>query len=107
MARPKVFDYDPASDETIVTEGVEGAALTWFGIDVDRQIVHIVCKEGTLNVTGDGIEAPTRTGQQESLEGQEAIDFYTANKAAIDAVVQAALEKWAELRAKTGSVISS
>lgn len=107
MPRPKVFDYDPASDETIVTQGVQGAAVTWVGIDVDGQTVHIVCNEGSLNTAGDGIEQVTRSRQQETLEGQEAIDFYTANKTAIDALIEAALETWAARRSKTGSVIIS
>ena len=107
MARPKIVDYDPASDEQIVTEGVEGCALTWLGMDIDRQIIHIVCQEGPLNQAGDGIETATRTGQQETMEGADVTAFYTVNKAAIDALLQASLEKWVELRGKTGQVVIS
>lgn len=105
MARPKIVDYDPGSDEQIVTEGVEGCALTWLGFDIDRQVMHIVCEEGALNVGGDGIETATRTGQQETLEGVDVATFYTVNKTALDSLIQAALEKWVELRGKTGSVV--
>jgi hypothetical protein len=107
MARPRIFDYDAASDETIVTEGVEGAVPTWIGIGLDRQIMHIVCNEGVLNATGDGIETVTRSGQQVTLDGADVVDFYQANKATIDAFLEAAMSKWAEVQGKTGAVISS
>ena len=107
MARPKVIDYDPASDETIVTAGVEGARLTWFGIDPDRQIIHIVCEEGTLTVSGDGIDTATRTGQQMNLEDADFVDFYVANKTTIDEIARVALLKFAELKGKTGVVIET
>ena len=107
MARPRIFDYDVASDEQIVTEGVEGAVVTWLGMDIDRQVIHIVCSEGTLNATGDGIDVVTRSGQQETIEGADTVTFYTANKAAIDSLIAAALETWAVLRSKTGTVVES
>jgi len=107
MARPRIFDYDAASDEQIVTEGVEGAVCTWFGIDVERQVMHIVCNEGTLNATGDGIEDITRHGQQENFIDSEFVSFYQANKAALDSILTAALETWAARRSKTGQVVES
>ena len=107
MARPKVFDYDAASDETIVTAGVQGAKLAWFGIDPDRQIVHIVCNEGNLVPSGDDLETITRKAQQINLEGQDFVDFYTANKATIDELHRIALSAWAAERAKNGTVIES
>jgi hypothetical protein len=107
MARPRIFDYDAASDETIVTEGVEGAVLTWFGMDIDNQVIHIVCSEGTINATGDGIEDVTRSGQQETLDATDTVTFYQANKTEIDSIISAALETWAARRSKTGDVVES
>lgn len=105
MARPKVIDYDPASDETIVTAGVEGAEPQWIGFDINKQIIHIVCNEGTLSIGGDDIDTITRHGQQETLTGTDATDFYTTNKTAMDALIEAALTTWAIRRGKTGTVI--
>jgi hypothetical protein len=107
MARPKVYDYDTASDEAIVTEGVEGAKLAWFGIDPDRQIVHIVCNEGDLVTAGDDLDTVTRRGQQINLEGADFITFYTANKTLIDDLHRVVLNAWASEKAKTGTVIES
>lgn len=105
--RPRLFDYDVASDEEIVTEGVEGAVPTWVGIAIDRQIIHIVCQEGVLNVTGDALDVVTRSGQQETMEGSDVVDFYQANKATIDDLLRAAMETWAARRGKTGIVVES
>ena len=107
MARPRIFDYDTQSDEQIVTEGVEGAIATWIGIGIDQKVIHIVCDEGTLNATGDGIETVTRSGQQVSLEGDAVNTFYAANKSTIDALIEAALNEWAAQKSKTGSVVIS
>lgn len=107
MARPRIFDYDVSSEEEVVTEGVEGAMMTWFGLDIENQRIHIVCSEGTLNGTGDGIESVTRSGQQVSMEGTPVNTFYAAHKAALDEIIQAALETWASNRSKTGEVIIS
>ncbi len=107
MARPRIFDYDAGSDEEIVTQGVEGAVPRWIGIDIDNQIIHIVCDEGVLNGTGDGIETVTRKSQQENLEGSDVVTLYTAHKAAFDEIIQAAMETWAARRSKTGAVVSS
>ena len=107
MARPKIFDFDPASEETVVTQGAECAELQWFGINPENGLVHIVCNVGTLNATGDGVEDITYRAIQITLEGQDALDFYTANKTAIDAIHSAALEKWALDKGKTGEVIES
>ena len=111
MARPKVIDYDPASDETVVTSGVEGAEVVWFGIAVARQIVHIVCNEGSLSIDGDEIDTVTRKGLQVTLDGADALSFYTANKTAIDDIIRAALLKFAEMHplypGKTGVVIET
>ena len=104
MARPKVFDYDPAHDEQIVTEGVTGHALAWLGFDLDRQIMHIVVDEGVLAGDGLSIESITRSGQQVTLEGQDVVDFYTSLQTEMDAVVKKAMEVWAENSGKTGAV---
>ena len=74
MARPKIFDFDPASEETVVTQGAECAELQWFGINPENGLVHIVCNVGTLNATGDGVEDITYRAIQITLEGQDALD---------------------------------
>ncbi len=116
MARPKVFDYDATSDETVVTEGVEGAKLTWIGInpltqDVNGQtrepFAHLLFTEGTLNQAGDDLETITRGPTQVNIEGQAFTDWYTANKALFDDLVRICFEKAAELKSKTGSVVES
>jgi hypothetical protein len=111
MARPKVFDYDAASDETIVTAGVEGAQLTWMGInpitqpDGKEPYMHMVFIEGVLNAGGDAIETKTRGPVQVNLEGQEFTDFYVSNKATFDELHRKTLEYVAQKYGKTGSVI--
>jgi hypothetical protein len=104
MARAKVFDYDAASDETIVTAGVEGVAAKWIGFDLDKQIVHIVYEEGVLAADGKSIETATRKGQI-SIEGQDTVDFYTANKTAFDDLINACLAKAASELSKTGELV--
>ena len=106
MALPKVYDYDAASDETIVTAGVEGFEIQWVGLDINARIIHIVVNEGTLATDGESIETVTRKGQQVTLEGDDALAFYQANKTAIDSLVGGAMAKWASENSKTGSVVS-
>ena len=106
MALPKVFDYDAGSDETIVTAGVEGFKVGWIGFDLTKKIVHIVVDEGTLATNGENIETVTKPSQQLTLEGDAAIAFYVANKAAMDAIVSGAMVKWAADNDKAGSVVS-
>lgn len=105
MARPKLYDYDPGSEEEIVLSGTQAAEMTWFGIDIGRQVIHIVCQEGLINGTNDGLEAVTKKGQQVTLEGAEVAIFYQANKAAIDSIISAAYAAWADKKSKTGTVI--
>lgn len=111
MARPKVFDYDPGSEETIVTAGVEGAQLTWMGInpvtqpDGKEPFMHMVFIEGILNQAGDEVEITTRGPIQVNLEGQEFTDFYIANKITFDELHRKTLEYVAQKYGKTGSVV--
>lgn len=107
MARPRIFDYDTGSDETIVTEGVEGAEPRQIAFDLSTPRVTVICAEGTLNATGDGLETITRDGGQEDFFDSDATDFYVANKAAIDSILSAAMELWADRRSKTGTVVES
>lgn len=104
MALGKCFDYDAESDEIIVTAGVEGLDVTWIGFDVDRKVLHIVYKEGNLNGTGDGIETITKKGQI-TLENSDMIDFYSANAAAFNAIINSCLGKAANDLGKTGEII--
>lgn len=104
MARARVFDYDVASDETIVTAGVEGCYPTWIGFDLGSKIMHIVYKEGELAADGKSIETITRTGQV-NLEDQDLIDFYTANTATFDDMVNICTAKLASVLGKTGALV--
>jgi hypothetical protein len=111
MARPKIYDYDAESDETIVTAGVEGAQMTWLGIspvnrpDGKEPFMHMLFVEGVLNPAGDAIETVTRGPVQVTLEGQEFTDFYVANKATFDELHRKTLEYVAAKYSKTGAVV--
>ena len=106
MALPKVFDYTAESDEEIVTKGVQGFEIQWVGMNITKRIIHIVVNEGVLAADGQSIETITRGGQQITLEGQDVLDFYALNNAAIDALATAAMDKWALDNDKTGAIIA-
>ena len=106
MSLTTVYDYDPGSDEVIVTKGVEGCEITWVGMSLDGDgTLDVIMKEGTLSADGKSIEVMTRDGQQETITGQEVQDFYTAHQAAFDEIIDACYAKWAEKRGKTGVVV--
>lgn len=113
MSRPKIFDYDAASEEEIVTAGVEGHKITWIGIRPDAispelpPLIHMLFEQGTLNIAGDDIEKRTKPVVQVNLESQDFNDFYLANKAIMDALHRACLEYIAEKFGKTGQVIEN
>ena len=111
MPRPVVFDYDAGSEETIVTAGIEGAQMTWIGInpitrpDGTTPFMHLLFIEGVLNPAGDAIETVTRGPSQVEIAGQDFTDFYVANKTVLDDFVRICLAKAAELKSKTGTII--
>lgn len=113
MARPRIFDYDEASEEAIITEGVEGAQLTWIGINPVTQpngtepFMHLVFFEGVLNATGDAVETKTRGPSQINFEGSDFTDFYIENKTLLDDLVRVCLLKAAEVKGKTGAVVET
>ncbi len=93
--------------------GVEGAQLTWIGINPittpggKEPFMHMVFVEGVLNQVGDAIETITKKSPQINLEGQEFTDFYLANKAVIDDLVRAVYIAVASKTGKTGAIIES
>ena len=113
MTRPKIFDYDPASEETIVTAGVQGAMITWIGIRPNTLLngkeptIHMLFSQGTIGVGGDSIEVETKPVVQVTLEGQGFTDFYIANKTLLDDLHRACLEYIADKFGKTGQVIET
>jgi hypothetical protein len=113
MPRPKIYDYDAASDETIVTDGVQGSQLSWIGLnpltrpDGKEPYMHLVFFEGIIAPSGDALETITRGPTQINIEGQDFTDLYLANKTVFDEFVRLAYEKAAELAGKTGALIES
>lgn len=106
MATTTVYDYDPESDEAIVTKGVEGCEITWVGMSLDGEgKLDIIMKEGALSADGKTIKTITRKGQQVSISGQEVTDFYTSHQAAFDEIIDACYDLWASKRGKTGVLI--
>lgn len=107
MARPKIFDYDSASDETIVTAGVEGFELMQCSFLPSRGLAVFVINEGTIDGSGDGIDTVTRKSTQYNLEDSDFSSWYLANKTVCDDFYRICIEKAAEMAGKTGNVVES
>lgn len=119
MARPKIFDYDPAEDyiENYNIEGFRVRQITFRPYD---QMAVITLEEGYVSGAGDEITPVKNKTTQINIDAEGAkinlhelahpetfVEWYVANKQLFDDMHSLALVKASNVINKTGSIISS